>query len=95
MATARKRTSVKQPENYGYPIFLRRQQGQTLVCSGCRKFTFAQATKHWAKRAKEPRCVARVRGCTCGVEICERGKSMLKLLPILRARAKGYGWTEG
>ncbi len=105
MAKAKKikvaRSPQVQPENFGYPIELRRGRGGFRIVSGCRNFTLSQAETHWQKQraAKYIECAAPekvLRNGKCGTcnDFKIRAPKMLKLLPLLAQRAKRYGWTR-
>lgn len=95
---APKPSSVEQPENYGYPITLRRDvRAGYRIISGCRNFSPPEARAHWTMRTKDgtfcpPGERESCESCSNILKDRARARSMLKLLPLLATRAKRYGW---
>ncbi len=93
--------SATQPENYGFPIRLKRSPkspGGFRIVSGCRDFTLPEAREHWRARARIAKTSCDYDDGNGYCEMCDgprvRGRKMVRLLPLLAQRAKRYGWKE-
>ncbi len=97
-----KRSPQIQPEHFGHTISLARDGVVVRIVAGCRCFSFAEAKKHWAMRARSSIASLRRQDSSCGPSCSEcvsgakeartRARNMLALLPTLKKRARSYGW---
>jgi hypothetical protein len=78
--------SVPGPTRYGMNVAVYRVakcDGGYRIAVGCRNFTDADALEHWTSVAKNLRIDQSRR---------RRAKAMIKLIPLIRRRARARGW---